>query len=379
MSGIDRLRTIAGAWDEWGLGGTLTEISDQIERELARHDEPDSTDNGARLLYVTDEDRLAAAWVREHGGLDAVKKEWNLRGNFKRQLEKAQEKVERQQRHIEFVQGKCHERLVRIAALNKTVAEMRPRLMPEGMEWLIEAWPRFDDGEPVRIGDDYECWCGETHAVCSVTIREGRSALNESHPHTFVVSNGPFTAHGKRVKRPAVLAADGEPMEVGQTVWNVEYGTEWRVTKVKDGKVFIAFEDFAAEECDPSLLTHQRPVLDADGVPIELGDDLYSVEGGLKLHVSNIDRVNCRIATSAMFALDKWADPSMFTHTKPEIDTWQRIEEDATLSPEVYCHRNGIDISRKDGTEIFLADTVEPMARDLVRRCRALAERERGE
>lgn len=46
------------------------------------------------------------------------------------------------------------------------------------------------------------------------------------------------------------------------------------------------------------------------------------------------------------------------------VDTWERIEEDATLSPEVYCHRNGIDISQKDGTEIFLADTVEPMAPD---------------
>lgn len=34
MTGIDRLRAIAGAWDEWGLGGALAEMADQIEREL---------------------------------------------------------------------------------------------------------------------------------------------------------------------------------------------------------------------------------------------------------------------------------------------------------------------------------------------------------
>ena len=35
MTGIDRLRTLAGAWDEWGLGGALEDVADQIERERA--------------------------------------------------------------------------------------------------------------------------------------------------------------------------------------------------------------------------------------------------------------------------------------------------------------------------------------------------------
>lgn len=102
---------------------------------------------------VTREDVEAAAWVREHGGIAYVKDAWNVRSNLDRQLERAQAKVERQQRHIEFVQGKCRERLERIAALNKTVAEMRPRLMPEGMEWLVDAWPRFEDDAPLKLGD----------------------------------------------------------------------------------------------------------------------------------------------------------------------------------------------------------------------------------
>lgn len=60
-------------------------------------------------------------------------------------------------------------------------------------------------------------------------------------------------------------------------------------------------------------------VLDADGVEVEVGDDLYSIEGMLKLHVSAIDKKSGRIATEAMFALDKWADPKMYTHRAPVL------------------------------------------------------------
>lgn len=55
-------------------------------------------------------------------------------------------------------------------------------------------------------------------------------------------------------------------------------------------------------------------------------------------------------------------------HTKPEIDTWQRIEEDAGCTATKYNERRGTIFTTK-----------QQVARDLVRRCRALAERERGE
>lgn len=54
-------------------------------------------------------------------------------------------------------------------------------------------------------------------------------------------------------------------------------------------------------------------------------------------------------------------------HAKPEPDTWKRIEEDATRMPGEYCERYGIY-----GDSFPQA---EAMACDLVRRCRALAER----
>ena len=54
-------------------------------------------------------------------------------------------------------------------------------------------------------------------------------------------------------------------------------------------------------------------------------------------------------------------------HAKPEPDSWERIEEDATRMPGEYCERYGIY-----GDSFPQA---EAMACDLVRRCRALAER----
>ena len=84
-------------------------------------------------LLPSDE-REAIAWVRERGGIEAVKEEWNHSRNLKRSLETAQAKVERQQRHIEFVQRKCRERQEHIVELNKTVSDMRLRLMPEPPE-----------------------------------------------------------------------------------------------------------------------------------------------------------------------------------------------------------------------------------------------------
>ena len=59
------------------------------------------------------------------------------------------------------------------------------------------------------------------------------------------------------------------------------------------------------------------------------------------------------------------------THTKPEPpDTWERIEEDAAMQPYAYCVGNGLF---GECDEIETTPTNELFARDLVRRCKALA------
>lgn len=63
-------------------------------------------------------------------------------------------------------------------------------------------------------------------------------------------------------------------------------------------------------------------------------------------------------------------------HERP--DSWERLEDDATQHPWYYCKQHGVDTDAA-GPDADLAEVVMPFARDLLRRARALAERERGE
>lgn len=69
------------------------------------------------------------------------------------------------------------------------------RLMPEGVEW-----PRYDTGEPVRIGGTIADELGHAHEVESVEIFDDAEALHwsPSEPEEFV-----WLVHGARVRRPA--------------------------------------------------------------------------------------------------------------------------------------------------------------------------------
>ena len=119
-------------------------------------------------------------------------------------------------------------------------------------------WPAFEDGEPVNLGDMVSI---DGHA----DMVEAVQLWIHGKPVIYGDGGSQQLERGERVKRPA------------------------------------------------------PKVLDADGVEIEIGDDLYSVEGMLKFHVSAIDKKSGRIATEAMFALDKWADPKMYTHRAPVL------------------------------------------------------------
>ena len=81
---------------------------------------------------------------------------------------------------------------------------------------ILDMWPKFEDGSYVWFGDAYsdaECRDKEVEMI----EFDGRRVYIAGH-------KGLCTRFipGERVKRPAVIAADGEPLEVGQTVgWSV--------------------------------------------------------------------------------------------------------------------------------------------------------------
>lgn len=367
------------------VGGVI----DDMERHCLGHEGMDDSPvaRWARELHEAlggDEcdhadEREAIAWVRKHGGLDSVKEEWHSRVPYDRHEKTRQRLLD----HIAECETALGRRNRRIKELGRTVEffqlnnsnfrhlladvaerlgftrygdDYEPedlldaldrRLMPEGMEW-----PRFEDGEQVRIGDKFECWCGEEHVVGSVSFRGSCAVLNMSHAHTFVVGNGPETVHGRRVKRPTpkVLDADGVEIRVGDTVWTLKDARELEVTglypeqdscpvKVKEHKngayIFSGVE--------PSDLTHQRHVLDADGNRIEPAMDVWWVcegdERGVhaeKLHVESI------------------GEDGLVTCDPFNGGTWVELEPF-----ELYVHK---PVLGADGVPIHEGDTVWCMA-----------------
>ena len=377
MTGIGRLRTLAGAWDAYGLGGALGDVARQIERERAcdedaienvrlivggviddmeRHVlghegmEDSPVARWARELrealggegrdLLPNEDREAIAWVREHGGLGAVKDEWNNRRTVKQQLENAQSKVERQQRHIESIQSKLAERRDRIAdlecerdELRTQVDAMRPRLMPEGMEWLVDAWPRFEDDAPVRFGDEWCLVTGGTAIVGSVTLRDDSFALNAS-----------WYDMGERVKRPApkVLDADGAEIRVGDTVWFIDESLEdfgpHIVSDVKNDPGMLKTETVKFEDCafpyPASSVTHRAPVLAADGKPLREGETVYLTDSPTAFVIDDI-MTREDGATVVHLKDGAWHRPQDLTHERP--DSWERLWMDMHPADETEC------------------------------------------
>lgn len=263
MTGLERLRALGREQEErsWSTvgkvrGRLMLQIAEQIEDERFRErlavervasemelhclgvegmDDSPVARWARELREALDagrdpaDERDAIAWVREHGGIAYVKDAWNVRRNLDRQLEKAQAKVERQQRHIESIQSKLSERREHIEniandvrnqclAFGVDVSEcddefdmlhdlneaLSKRLMPEGVEW-----PRYEDGEPVRPGDRLLDKDGDWFEAVSFVFTcdwwsvrgyqtEGFGDLNDKARRSLE-----GMAYGTRVKRPA--------------------------------------------------------------------------------------------------------------------------------------------------------------------------------
>ena len=181
------------------------------------------------------------------------------------------------------------------------------RALPEDVEW-----PRFEDGGLVKVGDEVE-HKGETMRVYLATLDADGWALWCSREGIDGRLSG---SYGERVKRPApkVLDADGVPIEVGDTVWATYNGCKHIVTAVcSDGSLH------------PEMLTD-------DGCMVEYDEGL-------------------------------WDFAKKVTHEQP--DSWERIEEDAKLAPRDYLEKRGMNPEK--------TERIASMMADLVRRAKALA------
>ena len=372
------------------VGVTDSDLGEDHMDDMTMHDPYEDQLSAARYKAERDMARQelgehsdAIAWVRDHGGIAYVKDAWKVRSNLKRQLDTAQAKVERQQRHIMFVQDKCRERQNHIVELNKMVADMRPRLMPEGMEWLVEAWPRFEDGEPVKFGEEAIGFaCKPPFVVDHITIFAGGEATvcAEADDDSGKVENFVLVFPGECVKRPSkVLDADGAEIELGDDLYSVEGSLKFHVSHIDriNGKIATDAMFSLDKWADPAMYTHRAPVIAADGKPLREGETVWS-KGGCQYVVEDAidpNAVKCRSASVPTSGMT--APASCFTHERPVVDTWERLEEDAKKGS---CDYFGCDANGCHGCPAYDWNTARggngcgnAKTLDLVRRAKALA------
>lgn len=101
-----------------------------------------------------------------------------------------------------------------LSRLADEIESKRPAIT-EAERRVLETWPRFEDGEPVMPGDELLCFTTRRQTVKSVDVYDGFTMLHTKDNRWIKCQVG------ERVKRPApeVLDADGVPIKVGDTVW----------------------------------------------------------------------------------------------------------------------------------------------------------------
>ena len=191
----------------------------------------DTTNSVYDLL--PEEDLEALRWMRGQGGLDVVRM------------------------HAELYQQLKEE----CSGYRDLAREYEKRLMPDGMEW-----PRYEDGELVKLGDStIDDDIPEWHEIDTIIFQRTGSGYTVEIENNRGVSQ--LYEPGERVKRltGAVLDSNDAPLNEGDTVWH-EDGTELKVIGFgngQDGETLVKVERISGptnwSECLNLSLTHKRP------------------------------------------------------------------------------------------------------------------------
>lgn len=261
--------------------------------------------------------------------------------------------------HEEIADGGCYDDEDYAAAMwvreHGGVEGLKARMLPDGMEW-----PRFEDGEPVKFGD--------------MALIDGEADMVEAvhlwiHGKPVICGDGGSQQleRGERVKRPApkVLDADGVEIRVGERVWlynspEESYVVE-RIVDERSVKLIGFTYDTAAE-----YVTHRAPVIAADGRPLREGETVYVIGYDEPLTVGGF-AADGRVLMGFHSGGSLGYRPDRLTHDRP--DSWERLEDDADKNPFDYCKAVGHRLDTCENSEAY-------KARGLVRRARALAERD---
>lgn len=169
-----------------------------------------------------------------------------------------------------------------------------------------------------------------------------------------------FTTIADRIEReylPRPRFEDGEPVQFGDKFYSDEHGKTYKAT------MFVIYADgsFRVNQAGCNACQYEqgervkRPepeVLDADGVPIIVGDVVYFVDSAEAFDVLGIESDRdepVHIGRKDRTSTDAWVSPGDLTHKQP--DTLDSIEEDAFMDSITYCNKYGLIDSRCNAEE----------------------------
>ena len=300
------------------------------------------------------------SWINDHGGVENLM----AKSSHEKQRARWKERKERMKRHIAELERKCAERKLETELLRSRIDEMRPHLMPDGMEWLVEAWPRYEDDAPLKLGD-MALIDGDADMVEAVQL------WIHGRPVIYGDGGSQQLERGERVKRPApkVLDADGVEIREGDVLYRKSDGHMVKVAEVYE-KTFTDADDYVRPG---DGFTHRAPVFAADVRPLHEGEHVYHVETGAELVVKELPKPG-EYQAVVVFAppaghLTSF-DPDQLTHELP--DSWERWREEWQWPPVKYCK---LILGVEYDHDTQLDEAFDAQGDDLVRRAKALAER----
>ena len=266
MTGIERLVDIVN--DGPYSGGMihisvqkLREICEQIEREQ------DAAVNDSPCDAILTEDREAIAWVRAYGGIEKVKQDalcWNTAEHIAPTT-------------LDWLARVCPvagiEKCGYGVSLEKLEDVINRRLMPEGMEWLLEVWPKWSNGEYCKFGG---WWVAPTYGenepkplrTLSIyapdQLREWGQDEGDNFGYQWDFMRPSDTGYRPDKVEPAPVGADGVPITNDESVYEIG-GDGTRLTVVRTPKngeyqaIVVKSPDGNKTTLDPLRLTHTKP------------------------------------------------------------------------------------------------------------------------
>ena len=356
------------------------ELRDALGGE--KHDPAEDVSMSAYDL-LPEEEHDAIAWVREHGGLDAVKRRWECLSYYADPVPRScmEKRLARLQRQID----ECHATLRRRNEEREQYVEANKRLLERGAELhrqLLKA-----QGDAL----EKDCNLAETkndiREVClahGIDVPSGGDALDAIDMRLHDMQKA-LNKHQMPEGMEWPVFEDGEPVRIGDEV-ETENGQARKVRCIKlMGSTFCLCDMLGVsfyQSCYRNSVKRPTPkVLDADGVPIKVGDTVYEVgENYPPFIVGRLPEPGVYRSVRVVYPSGAFThlDPERLTHTKPgPPDSWERLEEDAKKGS---CDYFGCDANGCHGCPAYDWNTARggsgcgnAKMRDIVRRAKKLA------